>query len=207
MNGHLQRTLVGLAFIFAILPIAPTAAQNEQQLNWCKGDGGATPELRVKGCTALIQIGSNLALAFSNRGRAYVSLNQYDRAIADYTEAIRLEPTALRYVMRCDARKMAGQLQAALQDCDEAVRLQPNDANKIDSRGETYLKLGKFDAAISDFDAALKLNPKHAAALYSRGVARLKKGDLSRGNADIAAAKLIVPNIAENAAKYSGIKP
>ncbi len=34
----------------------------------------------------------NLAIAFNNRGNAYSDKKDYDRAIADYDAAIRLDP-------------------------------------------------------------------------------------------------------------------
>jgi tetratricopeptide (TPR) repeat protein len=34
----------------------------------------------------------NYAVAFNNRGLAHLGLKQYDKAVSDYTEAIRLKP-------------------------------------------------------------------------------------------------------------------
>jgi len=54
------------------------------------------PDLKISGCTAVIQSGhetqQNLAIAFYNRGNAYVRKGQNDRAIQDYDQAIRLNP-------------------------------------------------------------------------------------------------------------------
>ena len=39
-----------------------------------------------------IELDSQYAIAYYNRGIAYYSLGQYELAIADYDEAIRLDP-------------------------------------------------------------------------------------------------------------------
>ena len=75
------------------------------------------------------------------------------------------------------------------------MALQSGNANDLDSRGFTYLKLGQYANAITDYTAALKINPKLASSLYGRSVAETKSGDTADGNTDIAAAKAIDPNI------------
>ena len=82
------------------------------------------------------------------------------------------------------------------------MRLTPNDADKLDTRGFAYLKVGRLDEAIADYDAALKLNPKLASSLYGRSMAKRKKGDATGGDADMAAAKAIQADIAEKMAIY-----
>ena len=53
-------------------------------------------EAKIAGCTALIEArktpDKSIAWAFLNRGVAYRRMNNYDHAIADYSEAIRLNP-------------------------------------------------------------------------------------------------------------------
>jgi tetratricopeptide (TPR) repeat protein len=147
--------------------------------------------------TAAIRLEPTAAGAFFNRGNAYNAKQQYDRAIADYSEAIRIEPSVSRYRGRCWSRAASGQLQAALDDCNQALRLRPNDADALDARGFTYLKLGQIDRAIADYDSALKADPTIAASLYGRGVAKEKKGDAADGSADVAAAKALQTDIAK----------
>ena len=53
-------------------------------------------DIRIAGCTAVIQSGKEtheaLAVAFYNRGNAFKAKGEYDRAIQDYGQAIRLNP-------------------------------------------------------------------------------------------------------------------
>ena len=93
--------------------------------------GGNHPDIRIIACTRNIKsgrfTGRNLAIAFANRGLAYKSKGQWDRAIADYDEAIRLNPDlAETFTNRGTAYYYKGQLGRALKDYDEAIRLKPN---------------------------------------------------------------------------------
>ena len=50
----------------------------------------------IRGCTAEIQSGKYkgavLSAAFTNRGSGYANKGEYDRAIQDYDQALRLDP-------------------------------------------------------------------------------------------------------------------
>ena len=59
----------------------------------------------------------------SNRGIAYADLGQYQRAIEDYNEAIRLKPDyAMAYSNRGIAYSKLGQYQRAIEDYNKAIR-------------------------------------------------------------------------------------
>ena len=137
----------------------------------------------------------------------YEARKEYAKAIADYSEAIRLQPTdGTLWNSRCWARAISNtDLPAALTDCDRSLQLDAKNASTLDSRGFVYFRLNRFDEAIRDFDAAINIRPKLAASLYVRGLAKLRKGDKSGGEADIAAAKEIRKDIEEEYAGY-GVK-
>jgi Caspase domain/Tetratricopeptide repeat len=136
-------------------------------------------------------------------GVSHAKDGEYQLAIKDFDEAIRLDPQHAEALNnRCWVRAVIGQLQDAMNDCNEALRL--GNRYALDSRGLVELKLGLFKNAISDYDAALVLDSKQASSLYGRGIAKLRSGNDS-GNGDISAAKLIKPTIADEFAGY-GIK-
>ena len=191
----------------AALAVLPAGAKTDQNARWCAGEDGASLEQTIGGCGAVIEAGretpQKLALAHSLRGGAFYYKGEHARAIADYDQAIRLDPTFARaYTNRCWARAVVGELRGAVADCDESLRLEPGIANKFENRAFAYLKMGEFERAIADYDAGLRLDPPNKADfLYGRGLARLKKGD-GGGNADVAAAKALHPKIAEEFASY-----
>src|SRR5215475_10165435 len=126
-----------------------------------------TGEASIAACTRIIQDGrtstENRAIAFNNRGRAYAGKGQYDRAIQDFDEAIRLKPNdAIAFYNRGRAYAAGkGQYDRAIQDFDQAIRLKPNDAIAFYNRGFAYARKGQPDRAIQDFDQAIRLNPNY----------------------------------------------
>jgi tetratricopeptide (TPR) repeat protein len=168
-------------------------------MQWAKTSGLAEQLAKEKNEAGRVRI---------MRAAGYFTKGDYDLAIADYNEAIRLDPKNFGYWnARCWTRAVAARdLQQALADCTESLRLKPDDANTMDSHGFVYLRLNRLDDAIADYDAGLKINPRIAASLYGRGIAKLRKGDTAAGQADIAAAKAAKAEIAEEFAKY-GVKP
>jgi tetratricopeptide (TPR) repeat protein len=178
----------------------PVRAQTQQQIDLCAGDGNPTPDLVIGACTAVIQsgklVGVRLSAAFQLRGAAYAGKGQYDRAIQDFDQAIKLNPKeAETFVNRGGSYDKKGQYDRAIQDFDQAIKLNPSYASAFMNRGIAYRKKGQHDRAIQDYDQAIKLNPKYAAALYNRSLAKDKKGDKAGAEVDLAAARRINPNI------------
>ncbi len=194
-------------FLFAAVFVTGTfsslASVAHAQMNpACTWLGAAyTEEQIAQACTSEIQSGkyqgSVLSALLTYRGFAHEKLDRADLAIADYTAAIALEPTAARFDARCSVLALEDKFQEALADCNEALKFNPTSPDALDSRGFVYLKLGRLDEAIVDFNAALNLAPGFTNAMFSRGVAKLRKGDAVGGLADIASAKAIELGIGE----------
>ena len=75
---------------------------------------GERPDAAIAACTRIIESGNesrtNRAIAYYNRGIAWAEKGQYDKAIADYTKAIRRKPDlALAYYNRGNAWLNKGQ--------------------------------------------------------------------------------------------------
>src|SRR5262245_43148789 len=65
------------------------------------------------------------AKGFVERGNAWTDKGEWDKAIKDYTEAIRLDPKSVEaFIGRGFALRARGTLDQALKDFDEAVRLE-----------------------------------------------------------------------------------
>ena len=77
--------------------------------------------------------------AFANRANSHIYQGEYDTAIADYTEAIRLDPkSALTFRNRGDAYMNEGDYDRAMADYNEAIRLEPKSALALSDRGVAY---------------------------------------------------------------------
>src|SRR5689334_19571439 len=163
--------------------ISPTLAQTQQEVDWCVNKEGAfSPDVAIKGCTASIDSGRwsgrDLVWAFKNRANAYLGKSDYSRAIADMTEALRLDPY--------DASILAGRgriyhdkddYDRAIGDYSEAIRLDPNDASTFYDRGNVYYLKKDYERAIADYHEAIKLNPKYVNAYTHRGDGYLNKSE------------------------------
>jgi tetratricopeptide (TPR) repeat protein len=218
LHRNIERAILSLRVcIFACLAVSaglaqPAHAQTQRQIDQCvNNDKTFSPDVQLQACSAVIQSGKltreNLAAAYTNRGLVFERKRDLERAIANYYEAIRLDPKyASAYNNRCHARAVVGNdFQGALADCNESLRLRPDDANTLNSRGLVQLKRGTYDRAVADYSAAIAKDEKDANSLYGRGTAKLRSGDTAGGNADIAAAKAIKPDIDTVYAGY-GVK-
>lgn len=113
-----------------------------------------------------------------NRGVVHAENGDSDKAIADYTEAIRLDPTlAQAYYSRGNAYVNRGALDKAVADFTGAIRLDPTDAKADWARAYAYKSLGDNDRAIADFTQTIRLLPGFAGGYFERGMAHLRNGD------------------------------
>ena len=100
------------------------------------------------------------AVAYGLRGTVQYQKGDLEKAIADYSEAIRLDAgngEALNN--RAWTYYRTGRAAQALSDADAAVRLLAKEAYVWDTRAHIHAKLGNRDLAIRDFRAALKIDP------------------------------------------------
>lgn len=157
----------------------------------------------ISGCTIAIESGkwsgSGLKWAYISRGIAYYRTGEYDRAIADFSESLKLDPEdAYARNLRGAAHNESGQYKRAIPDLDEAIRLNANYADAYHNRGIAYGELGDYDRAITEFNEALRLEPENFGALYSRGWAHYKKGDYNLTIADLTEVIRLDPKTAVN---------
>ena len=117
-------------------------------------------------CTRAIDSGEltedDLVTALLNRGVAFKSVGEYDRAIADYTQALAIVPDdALLYQNRANAHREKGDLAPALGDIEKAIELNPDSAGAWYVRGALAEALGNRDVARRYYMTALGLDPQN----------------------------------------------
>lgn len=194
-------TAKSMVLTAALLFAAPTMAQSlDQHRANCYSLDPNTLDLQIAGCTALIEsgqrTGAGLARIFSYRGYLHTLQEDYARAIADYGQAIRLNPRdAQAYLNRGTAYAGKQDLTRAITDFDQAIRLDPQFAQAYLNRGLAYYAKQDLTRAIADYDRAIRLNPQYARAFYNRGIAKRSLGKTAEGNADMARARVIDPNV------------
>jgi tetratricopeptide (TPR) repeat protein len=134
----------------------------------------------VKACTEIIDTLDNgyvIDAAYLHRGIAYQQKGNFDGAIADFSEAINLNPAfADAYFHRGGAHRAKGDYDSAIADFDRAIQLDPKDAEAYNCRGEVYSAKGDYDRAIADFNHALEFDPAMRAAADNKAQVLEKLG-------------------------------
>src|SRR5690242_1594054 len=149
-RGWIVAALFLLAGIVLVTWAAVPAYRNFRDF-WADHDlcAAAGPDVdgQIAACTR--QIGSDrwdghkLAIQYYNRGLAWKAKGDLDRAIADYTEATRIDPNYEHaYFNRGLARYRKGDFDRAIADYDQAIRLDPKDADPYNGRGLTWKAKG-----------------------------------------------------------------
>ena len=160
---------------------------------------------------------------FLDRGIMFAMRREYEPAIADFTEALRLDANMTgAYLLRGRAlvasalqvtavegnfssvtttatggratTEQARILNQAIGDFTQALRLDPNNAATYIERGRAYSDMGNTDQGIADYTQAIRLVPNDAAAYNGRGTAYLNKNDYDRAITDFNQAIRLDPN-------------
>jgi tetratricopeptide (TPR) repeat protein len=140
------------------------------------------------------------AIDARNSGLSHFENGEYDNAIADFTEAIRLNPKlaeairlspeyALAYTARGTAYARKGKHDLAIDDYTEAIKFNTEFPFTYVSRGLAHKGKGDSDNAIVDFTEAIRLYPKLGVAYHNRGLAHQEMGDHTKAEADFAKAE------------------
>ena len=188
----IKATMIAAAAL-ALGAATPAAALTRQQIRWCEGSGGATPDMMIGGCTAVIQSGRlntrQLALAFGNRCSAYTSKQDYNRAIADCNQAIRLEPSnSARYIDKANVHGAMHNYALAAEDYHEALRRSRGNKDAWVGICRMQALAGETTSAIINCSRALALMPKNDYVRESRGLAYFKADRFDESITDFDAA-------------------
>jgi tetratricopeptide (TPR) repeat protein len=109
----------------------------------------------------------------------------YDLAIAEFSEAIRLKPDYVNaYYYRGIASLLKIDYDNAIADFTEVIRFNPASADAYDHRAFAYHRKGNTDRAIADFTEAIRLNPNYGDAYKYRSIDYDRKGDYDKAMAD-----------------------
>ena len=165
------------------------------------------------------------AQMFLDKGIMFAMRGDYDIAIEEFTEAIRVNPEMpTAYMLRGRAlfasvskvitvegnfdnvltvtpeKVSVEQIQIydkAIEAYSRAIELGHNKAEAYIERGGAYADKGDFDCAIKDYNRAIRLDPNLAKAYIYRGTLYCAKGDYDKAIADYNQALRLKPNFAD----------
>jgi tetratricopeptide (TPR) repeat protein len=184
--------------------VADTPVGKEVQVTIIRNGAEYTRTVKIGVLTAELEEkrkADEEARARYSAGKTEANAGDYDRAIAYYSEAIRLDPkNAIVFASRGFAYQKKGDYDRAITDYSEAIQLNPTYALVFNNRGNAYQNKGDYDRAIADYSEAIRPDPKNAIAFNNRGNAYGKKGwttgDYDRAVADYSEAIRLDPQYA-----------
>ena len=140
--------------------------------------------------SSAVAYGTNpTAESWFQKGYDHGQKNEYEEAIRDYSEAIRIDPKHREsYNNRGFAYRKTGKLDAAVQDYGKAIELckkSPAIYLVYVNRGAVYYMMGEYDRAIKDFNKAIAMDPKNIEAYVNRGLSYNKLGNSRQAIADL----------------------
>src|SRR5262249_38931280 len=109
-------------------------------------------------------------VAYRGQGDYELSKKSFDKAIEDYSEAIRLNPKDARsYYGRAYAHGLKHEFKETIEDCTKVLELEPRNLDAFKMRASSYWKEGNFAKALGDLEQAFQLAPSDPALYEMRG--------------------------------------
>jgi tetratricopeptide (TPR) repeat protein len=104
-------------------------------------------------------------VAYNRRASAWAQKGNFDQAIADCSEVIRVNTNDFyAYRIRGAAYTERGSHVKALADLNEALRIDPKDSGAFANRGLVHFRQGDYRQALADCNQAVQLDPDNAIA-------------------------------------------
>ena len=137
----------------------------------------------------------NLAIALLQRATALVAQRNFDAAINDLNEAIKLKPDEVSsHRFRAYAYLSKGDWNNAVQDYSIVLRTEKNDPEAYERRAYVEMQLKDYDKALADYSEAIKLKSNEPKYYQLRALILQTKGDLKAALADTNKVLQLDPN-------------
>ena len=108
----------------------------------------------------------NLVVAYQHRAFEAAGERKYQNAIADLTEALKVNPQDARtYEQRAAMEMRTKDYDKAVADYSQAIKITPDEISNYLYRGYVYELKGDKKSAMADTQSALKIDPSNQEAL------------------------------------------
>ena len=135
------------------------------------------------------------AYEFRERGARWVHRGNYERAVSDFSEAIRRDPQyASAYENRAATYLLMGELKKAANDCQSALRHGLERADSVLNCAVIFLKAGQPAKAVSLCERVLAREPDNTRAWVIKGGGHDSLGEYEEAIAAYSRALEINPN-------------
>ena len=167
---------------------------------------GSQPDLALADLAEVLRLNPSNFPALANRALIWESKREWQKAIKDLDEAIRLMPDSMNlsqlgtvgeakfilleneHIGAADVYRTRGRCRFALNDPNGAIddftvalRFEPKDGESFEFRAHCWVVVGDFKRALADADEAINLDPKEPAHYITRADAWAAKNEWDRG--------------------------
>jgi len=168
MQGILRaRGMVAVAALCSALFASPVYAQSAD----VRACGEQKGDEAIAACTRAIEASArnkSLAMLYFNRGIEWNAKKNFDNAISDYSEAIKINPEYREaFNNRGNAYRNKRDYDLAIADYDSAIRIMPKRGLYHRNRGNVLMDKRDYDRAHASFSEAVRLDANDADAADS----------------------------------------
>jgi tetratricopeptide (TPR) repeat protein/serine/threonine protein kinase len=182
----------GADHLAVTITAAPRLEKVEKEIKVVASGGALRAEVPIR-----LTIEPTPILVHRKKGKGYARAGEYERAIHEFDEVIRLNAKDARaYNDRGNAFSSQKEYDKAVADYTEAIRIDPKYAFAYGNRGLAHLHKKEYAPAIADCTQAIQIDPKYAKAYSVRGWAHTEKGEYDQAVADCSQAIRLDPKYA-----------
>jgi len=132
--------------------------------------------------------------ALESRGKAFLTIQDYEEAKVDLMEALELEPNASPVLNNLGVVfSKLNQFDVAIDYFSRSININPTVFNSFLGRGHAYFSLGKNRLALNDFDKSILLADANPDGYANRGAVLMELDEKQAGLASLNLALTIEP--------------
>ena len=163
---------------------------------WSDKSNFVLPRDAIDYFTRRIHANPKDAFALSMRADAWSEKKEYDKALADYNECIRLSPNAASISNRGVFWYNKKEYDKAIVDYNLSLRLDPKNIFAHVNRGHAWRDKKEYDKALLDYNEATRLDPQFATAFFHCGTTWNLKKEYDNAIRELSEAIRLDPNSA-----------
>ncbi len=123
-----------------------------------------------------------IAMVHSDRGRAYHQMYEVERALADFNDALLLNPqNPVVHAHRCSLYLIQRRYLEAEQDADTAINLAPKSSYALTARARCHRHQGRIAEALEDYKRVLDSDPLYVPAYLETAALQVLQGRFEEG--------------------------
>ncbi len=123
--------------------------------------------------------------AYNSRGNALMRMGDYQAAIADFTQGLKLRPDNVVLLKnRAESYLKMSNDNAALADANQILKINRDYAPAYAQIGHAYFNMRQYQTAINNYNKNIESEPYNGNALYFRGVAYYNIGNSGQACVD-----------------------